>query len=181
MTLAPQSASWRTQVGPDRTRVKSSTVKRASAFEARGKGIADASNAGFPRAQLRPAEFLPAAKVTMGPEGPELCRSDRRCLPAPGRHFGRRFAAPTWIKCKPGQPSFRHFREAIMNEEALNVSVRKFLKKVGITSQREIEQAVRAAVSGGKLKGNEALPAKVVLTVEGISLSVEIEGAIELE
>lgn len=68
-----------------------------------------------------------------------------------------------------------------MNEEALNVSVRKFLKKVGITSQREIEQAVRAGVSGGKLKGNEALPAKVVLTVEGISLSVEIEGAIELE
>ncbi len=68
-----------------------------------------------------------------------------------------------------------------MNEEALNVSVRKFLKKVGITSQREIEQAVRAAVSGGKLKGNEALPAKVVLTVEGIGLSVEIEGAIELE
>jgi hypothetical protein len=68
-----------------------------------------------------------------------------------------------------------------MNEDALNVSVRKFLKKVGITSQREIEQAVRAAVSGGKLKGNEALPAKVVLTVDGISLSVEIEGAIELE
>jgi hypothetical protein len=68
-----------------------------------------------------------------------------------------------------------------MNEEALNVSVRKFLKKVGITSQREIEQAVRAAVSGGKLKGNEALPAKVVLTVGGISLLVEIEGAIELE
>ena len=68
-----------------------------------------------------------------------------------------------------------------MNDDVLNVSVRKFLKKVGITSQREIEQAVRAAVSGGKLKGNEALPAKVVLTVEGISLSVEIEGAIELE
>ena len=68
-----------------------------------------------------------------------------------------------------------------MNEEALNVSVRKFLKKVGITSQREIEQAVRATVNGGKLKGNEALPAKVVLTVDGISLAVEIEGAIELE
>ena len=68
-----------------------------------------------------------------------------------------------------------------MNEDVLNVSVRKFLKKVGITSQREIEQAVRAAVSGGKLKSNEALPAKVVLTVDGISLSVEIEGAIELE
>jgi hypothetical protein len=47
MTLAPQSASWRTQVGPDRTRVKSSTVKRVRAFEARGNGIAGASNAGF--------------------------------------------------------------------------------------------------------------------------------------
>ena len=68
-----------------------------------------------------------------------------------------------------------------MNEEAFNVSMRKFLKKVGITSQREIEQAVRAAVNSGKLKGNEALPAKVVLTVDGIGLAVEIEGAVELE
>jgi hypothetical protein len=68
-----------------------------------------------------------------------------------------------------------------MNEDVLNVSVRKFLKKVGVTAQREIEQAVRAAVSGGRLKGNEALPAKAILTVEGISLSVEIEGAVELE
>jgi hypothetical protein len=68
-----------------------------------------------------------------------------------------------------------------MNEDVLNVSVRKFLKKVGITSQREIEQAVRAAVSDGRLKGNEALPAKVLLTVDGIGLSVEIEGAVELE
>jgi Family of unknown function (DUF6494) len=76
---------------------------------------------------------------------------------------------------------FRHFREAIMNEDVLNVSVRKFLKKVGITSQREIEQAVRAAVAAGRLKGNEALPAKVVLTVDRLGLSVEIDGAIELE
>jgi hypothetical protein len=68
-----------------------------------------------------------------------------------------------------------------MNEDVFNVSIRKFLKKVGITSQREIEQAVRTALSGGRLKGNEALPAKVMLTVEGVALSVEIEGAIELE
>jgi hypothetical protein len=68
-----------------------------------------------------------------------------------------------------------------MNEDAFNVSVRKFLKKVGITSQREIEQAVRAAVAGGRLKGNEALPAKMTLTVDGIGLAVEIEGAVELE
>jgi hypothetical protein len=68
-----------------------------------------------------------------------------------------------------------------MNEDALNVSVRKFLKKVGVTSQREIEQAVRAAVSGGRLKGNETLPAKAVLSIEGVNLSIEIEGAVELE
>jgi len=68
-----------------------------------------------------------------------------------------------------------------MNEEVLNVSVRKFLKKVGISSQREIEQAVRAAVAAGRLKGNETLPAKVTLTVAGVGLTVDIEGAVELE
>jgi len=68
-----------------------------------------------------------------------------------------------------------------MNEDTLNISIRKFLKKVGITSQREIEQAIRTALAGGRLEGHEALPAKVVLTVEGIGLSAVIEGAIELE
>jgi hypothetical protein len=68
-----------------------------------------------------------------------------------------------------------------MNEDVLNVSVRKFLKKVGITSQREIEQAVRQAVSAGRLEGHEALPAKMVLTVDGLGLAVEIEGSVELE
>jgi hypothetical protein len=92
-----------------------------------------------------------------------------------------RFAQADPIHSRRERPSFRHFREAIMNEDVLNGSVRKFLKKVGITSQREIEQAVRSAVSGGRLRGNEALPAKVMLTVEGLGLSVEIEGAVELE
>ena len=68
-----------------------------------------------------------------------------------------------------------------MNEDVFNMSVRKFLKKVGVTSQREIEDAVRSAVGDGRLKGNEALPAKVTLTVGGIDLNVEIEGAVELE
>ena len=68
-----------------------------------------------------------------------------------------------------------------MNEDVLNVSLRKFLKKVGITSQREIEQAIRGALADGRLKGNEALPAKMVLTVDGAGLAVEIEGNIELE
>ena len=68
-----------------------------------------------------------------------------------------------------------------MNEDALNVSVRKFLKQVGVTSQREIEQAIRAAVASGRLKGNETLTAKAIVTLDGIGLSTEIEGAVELE
>jgi len=68
-----------------------------------------------------------------------------------------------------------------MNEDALNTSVRKFLKKVGVTAQREIEQAVREAVKQGKLKGNEALPAKANISVNGVNLSFEVEGSVELE
>ena len=68
-----------------------------------------------------------------------------------------------------------------MNEEALNTSLRKFLKKVGVTSQREIEKAVRDAVASGRMKGHEALPAKAVIAIDGIGLSFEIDGAIELE
>ena len=67
-----------------------------------------------------------------------------------------------------------------MNEDIFNTSLRKFLKQVGITSQREIEKAVRDAVASGRLKGHEKLPAKMVLTVGGVSLTHEIDDAIEL-
>lgn len=68
-----------------------------------------------------------------------------------------------------------------MDEEVLNISVRKFLKKVGVTSQREIEKAVRGAITDGRLAGSEALPAKMVLKVDALGLSYEIDGVIELE
>jgi Family of unknown function (DUF6494) len=67
-----------------------------------------------------------------------------------------------------------------MNEDLFNTSLRRFLKKVGITSQREIEKAVRDAVANGQLKGHEKLPAKIVLTVAGISLTHEVSDDIEL-
>jgi hypothetical protein len=67
-----------------------------------------------------------------------------------------------------------------MNEDVFNASLRKFLKKVGITSQREIEKAVRDALQAGRLKGHEKLPAKMVLTVGGITLTHEIDDEIEL-
>ena len=68
-----------------------------------------------------------------------------------------------------------------MNEDVLNTSIRRFLKTVGVTSQREIEKAVREAIANGKLKGNEALPAKMTLTVGGINLTHTIDDNIELE
>jgi len=68
-----------------------------------------------------------------------------------------------------------------MNEERLNTTVRQFLKKVGITSQREIEKAVRDRIAAGRLKGNEKLPAKMTLSVGGIDLSLVIDGTVELE
>jgi hypothetical protein len=70
--------------------------------------------------------------------------------------------------------------EAIMNEDVFNMSLRKFLKKVGVTSQREIEKAVRDAIDKGQLKGDETLKAEVTLTVNGIELTERIDGRIEL-
>ncbi len=67
-----------------------------------------------------------------------------------------------------------------MNEDVFNASLRRFLKKVGITSQREIEKAVRAALAGGKLKGSEKLQARMVLTIGSLNLSHEVSDEIEL-
>jgi hypothetical protein len=68
-----------------------------------------------------------------------------------------------------------------MNDDVLNTSLRKFLKTVGVTSQREIENAVRAAVKSGEIMGNEALKAEMVLTIGDIGLKHTIDGTIELE
>lgn len=67
-----------------------------------------------------------------------------------------------------------------MNEDVFNESLRRFLKKVGITSQREMEKAVREAMASGRLKGHEKLPAKMVLTLGSVNLSHEISDEIEL-
>ena len=66
-----------------------------------------------------------------------------------------------------------------MNEDIFNTSLRGFLKKVGITSQREIEKAVREAVAAGRLKGNEKLQARMVLTVGGVGLTPEITNELD--
>jgi hypothetical protein len=68
-----------------------------------------------------------------------------------------------------------------VNPETFNMSIRKFLKMVGVQSQREIENAVEKALAGGRLKGGETLPAKMTLTIEGVGLTVTIDGKIALE
>jgi uncharacterized protein DUF6494 len=71
--------------------------------------------------------------------------------------------------------------EGIMNEDAFNASIRKFLKTLGVSAQREIEKAVRQALADGKLKGNEKLAARATVTLGGVALTHEIKGEIELE
>jgi Family of unknown function (DUF6494) len=68
-----------------------------------------------------------------------------------------------------------------MNEDRLNMETRKFLKIVGVTSQREIEKAVRAALESGRLKGGETLRARVLLTIPEVGLEHTVEETIALE
>lgn len=67
-----------------------------------------------------------------------------------------------------------------MDEDVFNLELRKFLKQVGVTSQRVIEHGVRAALAAGTLKGDETLQAKIVLTVGGIDLVHEVTSDIAL-
>jgi hypothetical protein len=68
-----------------------------------------------------------------------------------------------------------------MNEETFNLSIRKFLKTVGVNSQREIEHAVAKAVAAGDIKGTEIFPATVTLEVAGVKLNVKFAAEIALE
>jgi hypothetical protein len=73
-----------------------------------------------------------------------------------------------------------HSPETLMNDDTFNLSIRKFLKMVGIGSQREIEHAVATALQEGKISGNESLPCRMTLEVEGVKLRVVYDGTIDL-
>jgi len=68
-----------------------------------------------------------------------------------------------------------------MNEDAFNASIRKFLKSLGVTAQREIEKSVRQALADGRIKGNESWPAKATMTISEIGFKLDLDGRIELE
>jgi hypothetical protein len=71
--------------------------------------------------------------------------------------------------------------EIAMNDETFNLSIRKFLKMVGVNSQREIEQAAAKATAAGALKGNTSLPATMTLDIPGLKLNVKFDGEINLD
>jgi hypothetical protein len=68
-----------------------------------------------------------------------------------------------------------------MDQESFNMSIRKFLKTVGVGSQREIEQAVQAALQQKKLAGDETIAAKVTLEIPSLGVRVPFEGEIRLK
>ena len=68
-----------------------------------------------------------------------------------------------------------------MDDDAFNMSIRKFLKMVGVSSQREIERAVADAQAAGKLSGTGAMPATMTLDIPALGLSVKFDGTIQLE
>ena len=68
-----------------------------------------------------------------------------------------------------------------MDDEAFNLSIRKFLKMVGVNSQREIERSVVQAVDDGVIRGTESFPAHVTLEVPGLKIKVQFDGEIKLQ
>ena len=68
-----------------------------------------------------------------------------------------------------------------MNEDVVNMEIRKFLKKVGVTSQREIEKTLQNAAAGGKLGGSSKLEARMTLEISALGLVHAVEGEIALE
>ena len=67
-----------------------------------------------------------------------------------------------------------------MNEDLFNLQVRKFLKNVGVTSQREIENAIRSALDSGQITEKSIIKANIRLTIDDLDLAKDIDGTIQL-
>ena len=68
-----------------------------------------------------------------------------------------------------------------MDQETFNLSIRKFLKMVGVNSQREMEQAVQKSIEAGKLRGDEVIPVKCTLEIPSLGVKVPFDGEIRLK
>ncbi len=67
-----------------------------------------------------------------------------------------------------------------MDDDKFNLAIRRFLKEVGVTSQREIEKAVREGIQAGRLQGGRTIRAKMTLEIGEANLTHVIEGTIDL-
>ena len=108
-----------------------------------------------------------------------------RPLRAQGFHAGRDLEhqqlRPMGRRARQGTCKETSFRRALMDQETFNLSIRKFLKMVGVNSQREIEQAVQKSMQSGKLKGAETIPVKVTLEIPQLGVKVPFDGEIRLQ
>ena len=104
-----------------------------------------------------------------------------------GDDKNRKTVESTWLNCESTHNTVESLkvniigRQIQMNEEILNIQIRKFLKKVGIQSQREIELAVRRSIENNSLAGIDKLEASVLLQVPEVGIKVSIESEIKLE
>jgi hypothetical protein len=105
-----------------------------------------------------------------------LIRVERRCA-------ARIYDAVSFTPCRVHAAMRRGDKPKrnAMNEETFNLSLRKFLKMVGVSSQNAIEKAVAAALAEQRIAGNESFPAKMTLEIAGLQLNVSFDGKIDLE
>jgi hypothetical protein len=68
-----------------------------------------------------------------------------------------------------------------MDQETFNLSIRKFLKMVGVNSQREIEQAIQKSIESGQLKGSESIPIRATLEIPSLGVKVPFDSEIKLK
>ncbi len=67
-----------------------------------------------------------------------------------------------------------------MDPDVFNLELRKFLKRFGVTAQREIESAVESALARGALRGTEVMPVRATLTIPGVLSEFHVDGEISL-
>ena len=75
----------------------------------------------------------------------------------------------------------KFYERGIMNEDSLNMEIRRFLKKVGITSQREIEKEIYNAEKNGNLMKGDELEIEMILNINRLNVAYRIEGTIKIE
>ena len=185
--------SWARHVGV--------TTRRDTALPAAGAQLIAClrESVGARRARLRPldakADIADDVPHAAGPTASiaQPCRSPPSPLHPPAiatsptarRARGYSGKVPAGSACESCSTNccsdYATMQEMTMNDETFNLSIRKFLKMVGVKSQHEIEQAVVKASASGAIAGTETFPATMTLHIAGLQLEVKFDGEIRLQ